>query len=545
MRGMDLALARFATGTADDVYATMPGAEVGAVLATALDAADPGTRRVALAVIAQAVAAVCDDEDRGVLPDATATWLYELTATLPAWRPALLARLDDDDDGCVHAAIAALHALAVADRDGLVRGRDHAARRAALGALIDAATPRLASALATDTAPVRAAAAAALGDTRPGNAGVEAALEAALRDDDARVRRAAVAARLERAADAKVDAVVALVGDPDREVAALATAHAARCGDARATDAVIAALRPGPGAPAAVDAARRLGSPATVPALLDLLTDTHDPAQLAAIARALVEHADARCVAPLVALLSRKDTAAAFAAIALARAGATDAADALAATLAPRGPRPTRYLDMQAAALRALGALGGPTHLATIEATFARPGHDHALRVPALEALVRLDTPGVRPYLLQALPERGDMALVAIRGLGRCGDPADLPLLRRTLDATSPYLCEAAAISLATLERSADALAALEDTLVTGLHRTPDAVLATAVAWRALLDANPDAFALRPRFAAAARASLDASVARHRDAGDGDAIGEALIDAVAFEAGAAVDALHD
>ena len=70
MRGMDLALARFATGTADDVYATMPGAEVGAVLATALDAADPGTRRVALAVIAQAVAAVCDDEDRGVLPDA-------------------------------------------------------------------------------------------------------------------------------------------------------------------------------------------------------------------------------------------------------------------------------------------------------------------------------------------------------------------------------------------------------------------------------------------------------------------------------------------
>ena len=273
-------------------------------------------------------------------------------------------------------------------------------------------------------------------------------LQAALGEEDARLREGAAMALARSAPDALAGAgeaaIPALIGVLRRDVGAqreVAVAALVRIGGA-AVPALVRALDDGDWEQRAlaVDALARLGDPAAVPALVSLLSDEDDDLRARA-ASALGQIGDASALPGLVRALGDRDGVVRWwAAEALGRSGDPAAVPALLDALrAPHEDMGTRltvvgalarlgdaaavpgllallrneYLVLREAAARALGQIGDPAAVAGLEE--ALYDEQQSVREAALEALARLDTPQAREAVEQyRRGEAGDWPFMAL-----------------------------------------------------------------------------------------------------------------------------------
>jgi len=337
------------------------------------------------------------------------------------------------------------------------------------------------------------------------------------RSGESEARRHAIAALPGDAVAQHLDALLDLLRDDDwrvRREAALAIARTPA--PERALDPLLDAVTGGDveARNAALEAVRNLGGAATG-AVLARLAATHGPARRFVI-EALVEGADARCVAPLRALLTDDDPnvppaaaevlgviAGEAALEALGDAAAhPDAVVRLAALLAFEARRELAGWDVVASlvddpvcavyAVRALAAHGGEGSLARVAAALSRPRGAVTSTAVTLCGQIARARDARSPLLRRALRDRGDaiaaliaraehgplaLRVAAVAALGLAGAPDALDVILRACGARDAELAATAAEALASLDPSL-----LPDALAQA-HALGAPVVAAVMAW--------------------------------------------------------------
>ena len=496
----------------------------------ALTHRDTQVREAALRAIDKAVTAAADDmlncEDTGGMKR-----LASIAAELADAGAAVTACLDDDTPSVAVAAATALGQLAFAGAEELLSGPFGDEARLLVAALGARSEPTLVRAAATGPAAMRAAATTALGHI----AGNDLAIHAGLVDPAPEVRVSAARALVRRAGNHPVTAVIALHDDPDVTVREVAIAHGCQHGDASVAPALLARLGelaveelapPRTTQPiyvlsveeeptSAYDVLRWLywlglrQVPEALPLVLALLSRGRGLSHQYLLVLVLSDVTDDACIDPLCALLPARDSTTGGAAIALGRMRATRAAGLLAAALDGPGVNDVYYDDVRAAVVRALASIGAYEHMARVDEIPAGRCDD-----AVIDSLVRMGSLRAATRARRALDDGRFGVLAAARALGRCGDTRDLDRLRRACANHRPAVREAAAVSLATLAPTLDAIA--------GLHATDDPlapvdVLELAHAWIALVARVPAARANARAFVLRAHHLLDAVDRRRRN----------------------------
>ncbi len=357
--------------------------------------------------------------------------------------PGAPAALDAEDHALITGELAEISDLLLAQEDDV---RLISRLLAVLGRLGGtAAVHALLRALPDERPDVRYAAADAL---KALGKGVLPVLQAALGEEDARLREGAAMALARSAPDALAGAgeaaIPALIGVLRRDVGAqreAAVAALVRIGGA-AVPALVRALDDGDWEQRAlaINALARLGDPAAVPALVGMLSDEDDDLRARA-ASALGQIGDVGALPGLIRALGDRDGVVRWwAAEALGRTGDPAAVPALLDALrAPHEDMGTRltvvgalarlgdaaavpgllallrdeYLVLREAAARALGQIGDPAAVAGLEE--ALYDEQQTVREAALEALARLDTPQAREAVEQfQRSESGDWPFMAL-----------------------------------------------------------------------------------------------------------------------------------
>ncbi len=268
--------------------------------------------------------------------------------------------------------------------------------------------------LSDPDAETRAAAAEALG--RSDRAAVLEALPALLENPDARVGAARVFGYFGTEACAPL---VDLLSDPEARVRAVAAEGLGRCGDLH------------------------------LPRIREALGRESDARARQALASALGRIGGEEAAAALLPWAAADDPALRFAAVrALGESGADAAYPALLEALLDPLP------EIQAAALRGLGELGDARAETPLTERLRDPDRD--LRRTAVLALDRLSHPGALERLREALSDSDrEVRLTAVRALQRLPDPRSEEALQRVADSDSdPHVRQAAARAADRLERN-------------------------------------------------------------------------------------------
>ena len=312
----------------------------------------------------------------------------------------------------------------------------------------------LAEAMESDSAaPVRAAAAQALGSLDDPEALADLA-EAAAGDDDPAVRAAALEALTELDDPAALAHLAeAIAGDADPAVRATAAQALADLDDPAALSQIAEAMASDSSASVRAAAAGALGSagdPAGLSTLAEAAAGDHDPAVRAAALEALAELDDSAALPALAqAAAGDSDPMVRAAAVeALAALDDPDALDTLSEALDSDQSAPVR-----AAAAGALGSLGDPEAFSQL-AEAVTDDEDPRVRAACALALAELDDPAALPQLAEALDSDDSPAVRAnaAQALASLGDPASLPQLAEALDSDdSPAVRAAAAQALGSL----------------------------------------------------------------------------------------------
>lgn len=344
-----------------------------------------------------------------------------ITGELSAMSDLLLAQ-EDADTGLISRLLAvlgrlggtaAVHALLRALPDGRPDVRYAAAD--ALKALGKSALPVLQAALGDEDARLREGAAMALARSAPdalAGAGETAipALIGVLRRDVGAQREAAVAA-LVRLGEAAVPALVHALDGGDWEQRALAVDALGRLGDAAAIPALVGILSDEDDdlRARATSALGQIGGISALPGLVSALGDRDGVVRWWA-AEALGRSGNPAAVPALLDALRapHEDMGTRLAIIgALARLGDAEAVPGLLALLR------NEYLVLREAAARALGQIGDAAAVVGLEE--ALYDEQPAVREAALEALARLDTPQAREAVEQyQRGESGDWPFMAL-----------------------------------------------------------------------------------------------------------------------------------
>ena len=294
----------------------------------------------------------------------------------------------------------------------------------------------LAEAMESDSAaPVRAAAAQALGSLGDPEALADLA-EAAAGDDDPAVRAAALEALTELDDPAALAHLAeAIAGDADPAVRAAAAQALAELDDPAALSQIAEAMASDSSASVRAAAAGALGSagdPAALSTLAEAAAGDHDPAVRAAALEALAELDDSAALPTLAqAAAGDSDPMVRAAAVeALAALDDPDALDTLSEALDSDQSAPVR-----AAAAGALGSLGDPEAFSQL-AEAVTEDNDPRVRAACARALAELDDPAALPQLAEALDsdDSAPVRAAAAQALGSLGDPAALPQLAEALD---------------------------------------------------------------------------------------------------------------
>ena len=294
----------------------------------------------------------------------------------------------------------------------------------------------LAGAMESDSAaPVRAAAAQALGSLGDPAALSELA-EAAAGDDDPAVRAAAVEALAELDDPAALAHLAeAIAGDPDPAVRAAAAEALGELDDPAALAQIAEAMASDSSASVRAAAAGALGSagdPAALSTLAEAAVADNDPTVRAAALEALADLDDSAALPPLAeaAAGDSDPTVRAAAVEALAALDDPEALDTLSEALDSDEAAPVR-----AAAAEALGSLGDPESLSQL-AKAVTEDNDPRVRATAADALGYLGDPAALPQLAEALDsdDSAPVRAAAALALGSLGDSAALLQLTEALD---------------------------------------------------------------------------------------------------------------
>lgn len=302
-----------------------------------------------------------------------------------------------------------------------LRGTDPALTAAATRIAMETKDPEVAKLLANELAKAPTDQVVILANilgVRRDPAAVPALLERAKAGDPA-ARVAAIRAATEIGDPAAVDSLIALLTDPDANVAQAAAAGLAGLPGGHADAAVITKLDSAapPLRPKLVEVIRQRRIAAALPTLLKLMDDA-DPALRAAATGTYAELAGAADLAPLLDRLAAATDPAAIAtlekavvAVCGAAAQPDAAAPALAAALAKAAPA------AKPAVLRTLRAAGGPAALAAVTAAVKDP--DKETHLAAIRALSEWQTADAVPALLD-LARTSDGQVEQILGLRGC-----------------------------------------------------------------------------------------------------------------------------
>ena len=314
----------------------------------------------------------------------------------------------------------------------------------------------LAGAMESDSAaPVRAAAAQALGSLGDPAALSELA-EAAAGDDDPAVRAAAVEALAELDDPAALAHLAeAIAGDADPAVRAAAAGALADLDDPAALSEIAEAMASDSSASVRAAAAGALGSagdPAALSTLAEATAADNDPMVRAAAVGALADLDDSAALPPLAEAASG-DSDPAVRAAAVEALAALDDPEAL-ATLS-EALDSDEAAPVRAAAAEALGSLGDPESVSQL-AKAVTGDNDPRVRAACARALAKLDDPAAIPQLAEALDsdDSAPVRAAAAKALGSLEDPVALPQLTEALDSDESAPVRAAA---------ADALGSLGD----------------------------------------------------------------------------------